>query len=134
MKIQPFPYQIKVKIQLIVNPSEDVEKIKDAVRKIFGDIILNPLNNGMLQGESEDQKCLYIIYEQVRARQIMGVVRRLLIENSSGECTWLYLNRQAAYVGVVAICEEETESPLGPIKLEICTPKISEFIDWLVPL
>lgn len=134
MKIQPFPYQIKIKIQVIVNPSEDLEKVKDAVRKIFGDVMLNPINNGMLQGESEDQKCLYIIYEQVRARQIMGVVRRLLIENSSSECTWLYLNRQAAYVGVVAICEEESESPLGPIKLEICTPKISEFINWLVPL
>ncbi|MDW8045504.1 MAG: RNA-binding domain-containing protein [Nitrososphaerota archaeon] len=135
MKIQPFPHQVKLKIHLVVNPSEDVEKLKEAVVKIMGNITLNLSNDGRtLQGESDDQRHLYILYEQIRARQTMGVVRRLLIKNSSEECTWLYFNRQAAYVGVVSICEEERESPLGPIRLDICTPKLSEFIDWLAPV
>ena len=43
----------------------------------------------------------------------------------------LLLNRQAATAGVVALCTSATESPLGPIVLEIECDKPETVIDWL---
>jgi predicted RNA binding protein with dsRBD fold (UPF0201 family) len=39
------------------------------------------------------------------------------------ENTWFFVNKQAAFADVVAIVENEDESPLGPIKISIngCT-------------
>ena len=47
--------------------------------------------------------------------------------------TWFYLNKQAAFVDVIAICEEAEESPMGPIKIIMHSEDISKVIDWLVP-
>ena len=49
------------------------------------------------------------------------------------DTTWFYLNKQAAYVDVIAICEHANESPLGPIKIILHSTEIQKVIDWLVP-
>ena len=46
--------------------------------------------------------------------------------------TWFYLNKQAAFVEKIAICEESEESPLGPIKVILTSSRIDEIIDWFV--
>ena len=53
------------------------------------------------------------------------------IQNLSGNSTWFYLNRQAAYVDVIALCNEEDESPLGPIEIILDSQQIEQVIDWL---
>lgn len=133
MRIEPFKHQVKVVVEAVVNPSEDVEKVKRAIRNITLGVEPQLTGGRVLRGESEDQKSLYTIYEQIRARRTMAVARRMLTQNSTDNHTWLYLNKQAAYMNVVAICEEEGESPLGPIKLEIYTDNLAELIDWLSP-
>jgi predicted RNA binding protein with dsRBD fold (UPF0201 family) len=40
------------------------------------------------------------------------------------------LNKQAAFAGVVAIVEEEDESPLGPIKITIKNLDIDKIFKW----
>lgn len=86
-----------------------------------------------IMAQTEDERCLYNIYEQVRSRQTMGVARRLLLEHSVEETTWLHFNKQAALMGVVSVCEEEGESPLGPVKLVIRSSHLHELIEWLAP-
>jgi predicted RNA binding protein with dsRBD fold (UPF0201 family) len=44
--------------------------------------------------------------------------------------TSFLLNKQAAFSGIVAIVEEEEESPLGPIKIIIKNKDIEEIIKW----
>ncbi len=46
--------------------------------------------------------------------------------------TWFYLNKQAAFVEKIAICEKSDESPLGPIKVIITSPNIDGIIDWII--
>ena len=43
----------------------------------------------------------------------------------------LLLNKQAATVGIAALCDDPNESPLGPIVLRIRSQNILELIDWL---
>jgi hypothetical protein len=51
------------------------------------------------------------------------------LENDS---TWFYLNKQAAFVGTITLCEEAEESPLGPIKVILTSSNIDKIIDWLI--
>ena len=64
-------------------------------------------------------------------RRITNTYRRILNQNLSNNSTWFFLNRQAAYVDVVALCNEEDESPLGPIEIVLDSDQIEQVIDWL---
>ena len=48
------------------------------------------------------------------------------------DSTWFYLNKQAALAGKIAICENASESPLGPITVTITSLGINSVTDWLV--
>ncbi len=112
--------------------TEDPEKVKRAVLNILPNIEIREANN-TITGESSDPMCLRVLYEQIRARRIAGVVRRLYEEHLVGNKSWLYFNKQAAYVGSVVVCEDPSESPLGPIKVFFECEDKDIFLDWLAP-
>jgi predicted RNA binding protein with dsRBD fold (UPF0201 family) len=58
--------------------------------------------------------------------------QRRLEKNLDKNSTWFYLNKQAAFVEKIAICEESDESPLGPIKVILTSNQIDRIIDWLI--
>ena len=84
-----------------------------------------------ITGVSKKIESLSRIFEIIHNRRITDVYRRTLNQNLSGNSTWFYLNRQAAYVDVIALCNEEDESPLGPIKIILDSQQIEHVIDWL---
>ncbi len=51
--------------------------------------------------------------------------------NLRDDSTWFYLNKQAAFMNTVALCAEDEESPLGPIKIILTSKNIESIIDWL---
>ncbi len=53
--------------------------------------------------------------------------------NTKGDTTWFYLNKQAAFVDVIAICDEAEESAMGPIKVIIHSKDLDKISDWLAP-
>lgn len=57
---------------------------------------------------------------------------RSLEDNLKNNTTWFYLNKQAAFVEQIAICQESDESPLGPIKVTLTSSNIDAIIDWIV--
>ena len=72
------------------------------------------------------------IYETIHLKQSQKTYRRNLEKNTQADTTWFYLNKQAAFVEKIVICEEANESPLGPIKVILQSSNIDELIDWLV--
>jgi hypothetical protein len=84
-------------------------------------------------GRARGTEPLSLIYEQVRSRSAMGVLRRMLLDNRSGDTTWFYLNKQAAAAGIAAVIEDEQESPLGPIRVTIDCEELDSIVNWLVP-
>ncbi|NWG08734.1 MAG: hypothetical protein HXX80_00190 [Nitrososphaerales archaeon] len=134
MKVKPLNLPLTILIEAVVNPSEDSDKVKIAIQNLVEPVKPDfSQEDRMLKASTKEEKSLYHIYEQLRAKQTLAVARRILLEHTTGDGTWLIFNKQAAFVGVVNICEDERESPLGPIMLTIKSPYIGKFIDWLAP-
>ena len=115
-----------------VNPSEDVEKIKTIIFNLFPDV-KTKIENDQLSGNFEGIEPLTTILQSVQHRNIKKTFLRILKSNISDNTTWFYLNNQAAFVNVVAFCDEANESPLGPIKIILESNDIEKTIQTIIP-
>lgn len=121
----------KIEMFCAVNPSEDPEKTQKSISNIFPYSTIKT-ENYSISAESKDLTSLEKIYEVVHSKQSHKTYRRNLQKNLKNDSTWFYLNKQAAFVEKIAICEEAEESPLGPIKVMLTSSRIDEIIDWFV--
>ena len=122
----------KIEAFAAVNPSEDPDKVRHAV----SNVVLNAdyeFREGSMKATSRDIHSLSKIQETVRSRKANRVYRRQMRYNTKEDTTWFYLNKQAAYVDVVAICDEAEESPMGPIKVILHSKNLEKVVDWLAP-
>ena len=124
---------IRCKIEMFssINPSEDPQKIQTAITSILPHSNVK-ISDFSITASSEDLSSLEKIYETIRAKHSERTYRRNLEKNLNDNSTWFYLNKQAAFVGKVAICEQSEESPLGPIKVVLTSSNIDEIVDWFV--
>jgi predicted RNA binding protein with dsRBD fold (UPF0201 family) len=125
---------LELKIETAVNPSESPEKVISAITNIFGGCSPELRYGSLIVASCFALGCLRTIYDQIRSRSAMGVLRRMLTNNRSSNTTWFLLNKQAAAAGTVVVIEEESESPLGPIRVRIMSDGLDELIEWLAPL
>ena len=129
MRIPDVPCKIDVYCSL--NPSEDPQKVEQAVSNILLDLVFK-FNKETLIATSKNLECLSRIYETIHSRKTKNAYRRQLNQNLMGDSTWFYLNKQAAFANSIALCGEAEESPMGPIKVIINSKNIERVIDWLV--
>jgi len=122
----------KISAYCAINPSEDIDKIRTAVSNVLIDMDEKIVGNSLI-ANSNNYESLSKIYEIVRAKNIKKVYRRNLRQNIVDDSTWFYLNKQAAFANVIALCDEDNQSPLGPIKIVLQSKDIRDVIDWLVP-
>lgn len=125
--------RIDLKVEAIVNPSEDTQKVIDAIANLFTRCSPEVSFRSRVVGRAVGSDSLAMLYEQVRSRSAMGVLRRMLLDNRVGDSTSFLLNKQAATSGIAAVIEEEQESPLGPIRVTISCEELDALVDWLVP-
>ena len=125
--------RIDLKVEAIVNPSEDTQKVIDAIANLFTRCSPEVSFRSRVVGRAVGSDSLAILYEQVRSRSAMGVLRRMLLDNRVGDSTSFLLNKQAATSGIASVIEEEQESPLGPIRVTISCEELDALVDWLVP-
>ena len=121
----------KIEIFCSINPSEDPEKIKKAINNIFPQSKIKT-EDFSISAQSKDLNSFEKIYETIHSKQSQKSYKRNLENNLENDSTWFYLNKQAAFVEQIAICEEAEESPLGPIKVIMTSSNIDEIIDWIV--
>ncbi len=120
----------KIEMFCSVNPSEDPKKITKAISNVFTHSTIKT-ENVSINAQSNDLKSLEKIYKTVHTKQSQKIYRRNLEKNLENDTTWFYLNKQAAFVEKIAICEKADESPLGPIKVILTSSNIDEIIDWI---
>lgn len=113
-----------------VYPSEDPQKVVRAVSQIFEGVTVTAGPDGA-GFRSDGPEVLQKIRDATNSRRSHKLYRRHLESNLHGDSTWLYLNKQAACAGTIALCSDIDESPLGPIKVTIQSPDIEEVIRWL---
>jgi len=122
----------KISAYCAINPSEDIDKIRTAMSNVLIDMNERIAGNSLI-ANSNNYESLSKIYEIVRAKNITKAYRRNLRQNIVDDSTWFYLNKQAAFANVIALCDEDNQSPLGPIKIVLQSKDIRDVIDWLVP-
>ena len=113
-----------------INPSEDPSKIKTAVLNIFPDLEIS-ISDKLLLGKSNGMNTLSNVSESIRSKNTKNIYQRILKKNSNENSTWFYLNKQAAFVNTVSLCNESNESPLGPIKVVLEGNDIENIIQSL---
>ena len=123
---------INCKIEMIcpVNLSEDPEKVKQAISNIFPFSEIKN-ENFSIKAQSKELRSLEIIYDEILLNQSQISYTRNLEDNLDNDTTWFFLNKQAAFVKKVVICDETEESPLGPIKVILTSSNIDGIIDWI---
>ncbi len=133
MKKSPVTTPIELKVEARVNPSESRERVIAAVTNV---IECSPefRYGSRVIGRSLVIESLRTIYEQVRSRSAMGVLRRMLLNNRVADSTYFLLNKQAAATGIAVVIDDEQESPLGPIRVTLDCEELDVLTDWLVPV
>jgi len=123
---------INCKIEMVcpVNLSEDPDKVRQAISNIFPHSDIKN-ENFSIKAQSNELRSLEKIYESIISTQSQKSYTRNLENNLEGNSTWFFLNKQAAFVDQVAICDEAEESPLGPIKVILNSSNIDGIIDWI---
>ena len=114
-----------------INPSEDIEKIKTVVFNLFPELKIKVKENA-ISGNSNDLELLSKVLASIKNRKIKNVFLRILNLNIRDNSTWFYLNKQAAFVNVVALCNEADESALGPVKVVLESNDIEETIETII--
>ncbi|QLH05644.1 hypothetical protein C5F49_09095 [Nitrosopumilus oxyclinae] len=123
---------INCKIEMVcpVNLSEDPDKVIQAISNIFPHSNIKN-ENFSIKAQSNELRSLEKIYESIVSTQSQKSYTRNLENNLEGNSTWFFLNKQAAFVDQIAICDEAEESPLGPIKVILDSSNIDGIIDWI---
>ena len=121
----------KIEMSCPLNPSEDPAKVEKAIANIFPYSIIKYENFTMF-AQSKELRSFEKIYETIHTNQSQKTYGRNLENNLENDTTWFFLNKQAAFVEKVAICDEPEESPLGPIKVTLTSSNIDGIIDWIV--
>ena len=119
----------KIEIFSSINTSEDPKKIETAILNIFPNAKLK-IDTFSIVSNSKDLHLLEKIYDVIHYNRSHKIYQRQLEKNLENDSTWFYLNKQAAFVGTVALCEEAEESPLGPIKVILTSSNIDRS-SWL---
>ena len=122
----------RVELRATVSPSEDPQKVLAAMRQVLGECDYSVEEAATsIRLRSSSSRCLQRLHDQLRDRHVRDAARRLMHASLEADVLPLKLNRQAAAAGVLALCSNAVESPLGPLNLEIETEAPQKLIDWL---
>ena len=123
-------------IHVEVNPTEDSEKVKTAIKNLFVVTLIElraQQKGQLIVANGTGKEGLTKFYNLIRQERIIAAARRVLANGTSGKSVLLCLNKQAAYMNRISFCEPIGESPLGSIKVEIISDNPKALIDWLAP-
>ena len=122
---------LTVRIETYLSLSEDYTKVLLSLNNITCNCQFT-LNNNIIYSENSNLNSLVKIFDQIRDKQTFSILRRLLNKNKYKNQTWFLLNKQAAFMNKVVLCGDESDSPLGPIKIILESDAIDNLINSLI--
>ena len=128
--------EVEVFVEAEINPTEDSDKVKKAIENIIwsGSFQSKHQKRGsLLLTKTKGVDSLSKIYNLFRRERKVDAARSMLLKGLSEKSIIFYLNKQAAYVGHLSFSEPSSESPLGPIKVQIQCNNPLDLIEWLAP-
>ena len=128
--------EIVVHVEVEVNPTEDLEKVKQAVENIFGAVtftVKSRIWGQLLIAKTTGTEGLTKLYNLLARERIRAAARKVLKAGMDENSVTFYLNKQVAYAGHISFCQKTAESPLGPITVQIRCSNPRKLIEWLTP-
>lgn len=119
---------MRLMVRARMYPTEDEEKVREAIRNLF-DVEVSR-EGAHLVGRGEERASLNRFYTLLRSQGILDSAREVLIKNAEGGQLSFRLNKQAACAGAVNF---DGDSYLGSIHVTIADSNVAELIDWLAP-
>lgn len=129
---------VRLHVEVRINPTEDLEKVGQAVRNIFGNLEFRQETQErgsllVVDTKTKSVENLANFGKLLRKEHIRDAAHAVLIQSLKENHVVFYLNKQVAYGGHVSFCEPNSESPLGPIKVQIECGNPLQLISWLAP-
>jgi predicted RNA binding protein with dsRBD fold (UPF0201 family) len=128
--------ELDVQVEVEVNLTEELEKVKTAVENVFGSVEFEVETKewgSLLMARTKGISGLTKLYNLLRRERIRDAARGVLFDGLNGKSVVFYLNKQVAYAGHISFSKPMGESPLGPIKVQIRCDSPRELIEWLAP-
>ncbi len=126
---------VEITAESTVNPTEDHAKVERALHNIFPSAPIVKISKSddavILKVHGNSLEFLATLRNLIKQERIRSAARAILLSRTRGGRTYLYLNKQAAFVGRVSFCDPVGESPLGPISIEIESADPQLAIDFL---
>lgn len=117
-----------VEITCPVFPSEDPNKVRTAMERIFPDAEITESDDRLI-GKTDN---LDYFGRQIRKQRILDTARSVMLRGKRGDVTRFFLNKQVAYVGKISFCEEKTI--LGTMKVVVTDDGLDAVIDRVAPV
>lgn len=118
---------LEITIETEINPTEDVEKIKNAILSIFPDARFELLAGEIIARSSSLENFGKILKEE----RIRDAARSVLLSNLYDDEIVFSINKQVATVGKISF--SVGNAPLGDIKITIKGENLKELIDIIAP-
>jgi len=126
--------KIIIRIEAEINPTEAESKIREAIEKMFGPMdtqIKSQPKGELILGETSNQDALTRFHNLLQREHIRAAARTVLLQGVNRNAVSFCLNKQVAYAGHVSFSQEHSESPLGPIRVEIKSENPREIVEYL---
>ncbi len=131
--------EVKIIARTPLFPTENIEYVKTALLNIVNaedkNVHIEEIDDhSEMIVRGEGQNTLQKLYTIFREKRILDAARKSLRRGIRDNRIIFHLNKQAAFVGNASFVGEfTTESPLGPIEVDISTNNAEKLIDWLAP-
>ncbi len=126
--------EVTIHVEAEINPTESEEKVTTAVTNILGNASTTVKTDGklsILSAEAKGQESLIKLRNIMRSDRVRDASRKALFRSIRGNTIRFCLNKQVAFEGHISFCQENSESPLGPLKVTIETDNPEQLIEWL---
>ena len=123
-------------VEVDVNPTEDLEKVKQAVENIFGAVTFKVKSRKwgqLLIAKNRGPESLTKLSNLLNRERILAAARKVFRNGMNEKSLVFYLNKQVAYAGHISFSQQTAESPLGPIKVQIRCDNPRKLIGWIAP-
>ena len=114
-----------------IHMSEDPEKVKKAILNVFSGFNIKNQDFSVI-AKTNNFQSMEKIHEVIHSTRSQRVLERQLEKHMDVNSTWFYLNKQAAFVNRIVLCEEADESPLGPLKIILTSRNINRVIESII--